>query len=267
MENHTEEMGSKAPIVISIISGIMTIVDTSVRYIKNASEIISPLGIIGILISCVSLIIYFIIEDEKTNYKIKKWIKYYFPKKDSYSIEKKTATYTYKTRTEMEYTKEHTIKSNVSRLNTFVDKFKWSKEQKVEDINIVSNNNDKISVKRVENWHQYTVNFEGIGKGQKKDISITIKDLNDPDKEALPFLSSNVVVKTKELKLIVRFEDDKLVPINAYYKIFDNYANEFPLFKVKLDYNSTEHKLEKTERMPIYGYRYVITWDFQEDGN
>lgn len=162
--------------------------------------------------------------------------------------------------------KKHEIVSNVTNLMHFCDKFKWSKEQKVEEIDIKSNNLDhQVSIKRVENWHQYTITFDELGKGQKELISITINNLHDPNKEALPFLSSNIICKTKKLRLVVFFKDNSLKPINIKYKVYDNYACDFPLFQKELGYDETEQKIEIIENMPIYGYKYEITWKFKND--
>ena len=107
--------------------------------------------------------------------------------------------------------------------------------------------------------------FNEIGKGQKQLISVTIQNLHDPDKESILFLSSNIVQKTKKLRLVVRFKDNNLRPMNIKYKIFDNYACEFPLIQKDIQYDSSEQQIEVVEDKPIYGYRYVISWDFEND--
>lgn len=247
-------------------SAIITIVDCIIRTIKAAKFTLSPISIIGFSIFLLTVILYFILKDDVVYYNIKKMFCYYMRNRDSYTVENKECLYTYKSRTEMEYTKKHDIVSNVNNLKHFCDKFKWSKEQKVEDIEIKSSNpNHKVTVKRVENWHQYTVEFDELGKKQRHSIDITISNLHDPQKEAIPFLSSNIICKTKKLRLVVFFKDENLKPINIKYKIYDNYACDFPLFQKDLSYNVAEQKVEIVEEKPIYGYRYEITWNFEND--
>lgn len=257
---------SKLFAYIGFLSAIVTIGDCVIRTIKATKFTLSPISKIGFVIFILTIILYFVIKDDIANYNLKKIVYYYLRNRDSYSVENKECLYTYKSRTEMEYTKKHDIVSNVNDLKSFCDKFKWSKEQKVEDINIKSNNpNHTVAVKRVENWHQYTVGFEELGKKQRQSIDITISNLHDPQKEAIPFLSSNIICKTKRLRLVVFFKDENLKPINIKYKIYDNYASDFPLFQKDLLYNITEQKIEIVEEKPIYGYRYEITWNFEND--
>lgn len=261
-----ERSGQVVCRIIGILSGIITILDFSIKTIKNGTIYISRTVIIAFTVTVISMILYYLMKDVEIYYFIGKNLSYYTRKKDSYFVVSKECIYTYKSRTEMEYIKRHAIISNVNDLKTFCDKFKWSKEQKLEDINIVSDNNDHIvTVKRIENWHQYTVQFGELGKGQGENICIKLENLHDPEKESMTFLSSNVVCKTKLLKLAVFFKDDKLKPINIKYKIFDNYACEFPLIQRKVEYNSIEHKIEIEEDKPRYGYRYELSWDFEND--
>lgn len=251
---------------IGFLSALVTVGDFIFRIIVNKKVTLSPITISGIIITCIVFILYNILKDPKVYYLIKKVIQYYLRKNDSYFVENKECIYTFISRTEMEYTKKHTIVSNVSNLMHFCDKFKWSKEQKVEDIHIVSNiNGQSVKVRRVENWHQYIVEFNELGKGQRQEISITITNLCDPNKESILFLSSNIVCRTKKLRLVVCFKDSQLKPINIKYKIFDNYACDFPLFQNNLVFDTVEHKIEVIEKFPIYGYKYEISWDFEND--
>lgn len=257
---------SKLYTYVGFVSALITIIDCTVRTLKSSKLTVSPISIIGLTILVVTIIVYFFSKDVIVLYNIKKRLCYFIRNKDSYWVENKECIYVYITRTELEHTKKHDIISNVSNLKCFCDKFKWSKEQKVEEIDIKSNNpNHQVSVKRIENWHQYTVNFDELGKGQKESISITISNLHDPNKEALPFLSSNIICRTKRLRLVVSFKDASLHPIDIKFKIFDNYASDFPLFQKELNYDKTEQKVEIIEKMPIYGYRYEITWKFEND--
>ncbi len=257
---------SKIIAFVGFVSGLITIGDCIFRTVKCSEFTLSPISVIGLVISIIAIIVYVILKEEEAYYNIKKYICYFMRNRDSYIVENKECIYIYKSRTEMEHTKKHDIISKVNNLKHFCDKFKWSKEQRVEEIDIKSNNpRHKVSVRRVENWHQYTVEFDELGKNQKQHISITISNLRDPDKEAVPFLSSNIICKTKRLKLVVFFKDETLKPINIKYKIFDNYASDFPLFQEDLKYNFMEQKIEKIEKKPIYGYRYQITWDFEND--
>lgn len=257
---------SKVFVYVGFVSGLVTIADCIINTINATYFTFSLISIVGLVVCFLAILIHLVLKDDVILYNLKKNLSYYTRNTDSYMVESKECVYTYKSRTEMEYTKNHDIISNVNNLKHFCDKFKWSKEQNVNEIDIQSNyTGHKIfPIKRIENWHQYTVEFAELGKGQKESISITIRNLHDPKKEAVPFLSSNVTCKTNKLRLVVIFKDDNLKPINIKYKIFDNYASDFPLFQEDLSYNQAEQKIERIEQKPIYGYRYEISWDFDE---
>ena len=194
--------------------------------------------------------------------------------KKNYTVLSKECIYTYISRTELKYKKIHTIQSNTGNVTSFSDKFKWSVEQKLDDIKIscLSCGTNMI-LKREENWHCYTINFPAIVKGNKKTLPIEIVDLKDPDKRALPFLSSNIIDKTKKLVLKVVFSSD-VDPQNFKYKIFDNYSSNCPIYcedkdssiplkKRHMHYDQETHTLSVTEFYPIEGYKYLLSWDFK----
>ncbi len=251
---------------LSAVSAVISIGDFAVRTIKNSSVTLSWISISAISLSIIFIVFFIVLKDKRTVYNIVKWFKYYFRGGESYYILEKECIYTFLSRTEMQHTKKHVIVSKVNNLDRFCDKFKWSKDQKVSDIIIRSNvPQHKVNVQRIENWHQYTVEFNGIGKGQKQVISITIDGLHDPKKESLLFLSSNIVCRTKILKLVVELKDSTLTPENIMYKVYDNYACEFPVIQESLEFNVIDRTISKTEFRPIYGYRYVISWNFVGD--
>ncbi|MCM1295600.1 MAG: hypothetical protein NC311_08655 [Muribaculaceae bacterium] len=261
-----ETKDNKVFLYLGLIDAIIGISDFVIKAIKNSQIVISPLTKICILVLLICIMLYFVINNVTLGYTVRKYLSYWLRRQDSYTVLNKECIYTYLSKDKIEYTKKHEIISNVNNLQHFSDKFKWSKNQSVSEINIVDDNpNHEISVKRIENWHQYSVEFEQLGKRQEETIKVTIKDLNDPYGEAMPFLSSNVVYKTKKLRLVIHFNDPSLKPINIKYKIFDNYASDYPLIQKNLEYDDAARKIEKSENKPIYGFRYVITWDFKND--
>jgi len=218
-----------------------------------------------------SMISIVIQKNHKLQYFLKKHLFYYIRGGYSYWVKSKESIYIYKSRTLMEHKKNHTIISKTGDLNTFTDKFKWSKHQDAKDIHITCTTPHRsIDVMRDENWHCYTVIFDEIAKGKDKDINIVIDKLEDTKMEALPFLSANVTCRTESLRLLVKFEDRSLDPSNIRYQIYDNYASNNPFYEESLTKNSKKIKfdvegktIEVEEHKPIFGYRYVIKWDFR----
>jgi len=253
------------------ISAIISIFDFLYRFYISSKIKISWITITGII--CIFLSIVGIIVQRNTilKYTIKKHILYFIKSGDSYWVKNKECIYIFKSRILMEYRKNHLIVSWINNLSSFCDKFKWSKHQELKDIQIKCISPHKtIDIKREENWHCYDITFEEIVKNHEKDINIIIENLKDDNKESLLFLSSNIVNRTQNLKMIVKFEDQSLIPKNIRYQIYDNAASNFPIYEEKFDnksrrltYNIDTNIIEVEEYKPIFGYRYVIKWDFK----
>lgn len=255
---------NRVVVYCGVISALITIGDCIFQTLKKAQLTISWISYVAFSVVLLCVIINIIIKEKKLAYKIKKWIYYYSRKGEAYWIKSNESIYVFKSRTEMKHIKKASIVSNIKNLNTYCDKFKWSKE---EDLSLLKmeceDENQKITVERKENWNCYTVSFDEIGKRQEEKISVVIDNLNDPEKKSLLFLSAGVACKTKELKMIVKFEDPTLVPIDICFEVFGNYFSNFPLFKENLEYDQMDHKIMIVEKKPIYGYRYLIKWKFK----
>lgn len=257
---------------IGLISGILTIFDFIKNIIVTQSFTVSRLTIISFVITAIFILLFFLRKKAEFRYWIKKQFVYCFlHSSESIEILEKEVEYVFIDRTHMEHTKKHLIKSKVSQLSEFTDKLKWSKPQTKQELDImcsqiVSNEKDqRITTTRYENWVQYSVNFDGIGKGETKKISISLKNLTDSNMDSLSFLSSNAIFKTRRMNLKVIFKDLNLKPNNIKYKIFNNYASSYPLISKKLELKYNEDRtsyIEYIENKPIPGYRYVITWEF-----
>lgn len=259
--------------IIGFISAVISIVDFVKKSYENYSFTFSRLSIICIFIAVFSLLIFALGKSAEVRYYLKKFIVYRFShSSEPLEVVEKESIYTVKDLKHMEFTKNHKIKSKVAQLSEFCDKFKWSKPQSMSEINQMcnqvkaNNKNHKVTITRFENWIKYSVSFDGIGKGDTKDIGITIKNLCDPNEESLPFLSSSVVFKTEKMLMKVIFEDPSITPKKIEYKIYSNYASNYPLIRKELNFEHTSQDnykyIEYTENKPIPGYRYVITWEY-----
>jgi|GEM_PF-2066909 len=258
-------------VVLGAISSLISIGTFVKKIIDNHTVVFSWSYIIALVIAILFFLIFAIKRNTTFRYELKKFFVYYFTHTDeSLFIERKESIYIFKDRTHMEHIKNHVIRSKVSQLCNYSDKFKWSKPQsKAEEDKMLKNlsangTGCNISTKRNENWIEYTLNFTGIGKGETKELGITLKNLEDSNMESLLFLSGNVIYKTKEFLLKVVIEDVSLFPTNIEYKIYNNYASSFPVFTKKLDFKNegTKKCIEYIESKPIPGYRYVISWEF-----
>lgn len=257
--------------VLGALSALISIIDFLIRFFRTMSFNFTRLQIIAIIIAITCFFLYLIMKNNYYRYKLSKIIHYPFNSRDQYIVKRKECIYTYISMEEMRYEKNHTIESTTNKLSLFPDQFKWSKHQDVNDIHISCKSAHKnLTIERQENWHVYKVEFDEIPKGTKKDITIEIKDLFDPNHEALPFLSSNITTQTDDLFLQVVFEKRTLCPVNICFQIFDNYAATFPCYEERvgekcrfITYDHEKNVITVREKHPIYGHRYKIKWDFE----
>lgn len=245
--------------VVGFLSTLGGLLDTIVESINSGKFSFKIIALVGIVMGIILLFF----SNSELRYSIKKRLLFYCRISDPYWIKSKEVRYIYISRNEMAHKKKYTLISKVNQLNEITDKFKWSATTKIEDLKL-SHGDDAInhSICREENWTAYKLEFPQTGKHQERTVSFLIENLIDQNNEALPFLSTNITSKTKEVKLTVEFRDSTLVPKNIRYLIYDNYASLFPIFQKTIEYNSDDHKIEYLEKFPIYGYRYVIKWDF-----
>lgn len=258
---------------IGVVSGVAGLLDIIIRSIKDAHITFSWYAILLIVIGLLSLLLIFLLSNKNIRYFLKSRLSY-FLRHASYVVLEKECEYIYKSRTELKYKKRHCIQSKVGDLSSFSDKFKWSVEQAVDKIPITCEGSDvSLTLKRVENWHEYNVSFPGMSKGAEKDIVIILDPLLDPDKQAVPFLSSNIIHKTKKLILRVILSSE-LKPEDINYKIFDNYPGQNPIYeenlkkppqKPKLIYDHNTNTISVEEEYPIWGYKYLINWKFDDE--
>ncbi|MBE6636749.1 MAG: hypothetical protein E7618_02965 [Ruminococcaceae bacterium] len=268
-------MGNKILYWISLVSGLITIGDIAIKSIKSMSLYISNIAIIFLVITIVLIVLAIVFSHFNARYGLNSRIKYLFTRK-SFTVLEKECVYQYVNRTELKYTKTHKIKANTNDISSFSDKFKWSVEQKLDDISIRCFTCDsQMILKREENWHCYSINFDPMAKSSERKIQIQIDNLKDPDKKALPFLSSNIIHKTKKLVLKVVFSND-VTPINLKYKIFDNYSSDNPIYSEdyenkpktsRMHYDVQTRTLSISEEYPVWGYKYLLSWDFEGEEN
>lgn len=273
-KNHFQRISS----VLSTILAIIGVIDIIIRWANELQISVSWYTILLFVVALFLFVSGVLLSNKHIRYSIKSIWRYYTLLCDAdYIILEKECTYTYLSRTELKDEKRFELKSKAGvgggGLTSFTDKFKWSIEQDIEKIAIEVDSDANISVNRIENWHQYTVSFRPIPKGEKRSFKVTTNNLNDPHKRAQLFLSAGIRHKTKKLKLNVVFSKD-VEPSNITYERYDNYSALCPVYsetlnsKIKkplLNYDSETRTATVCEYFPIYNWKYVITWTFKND--
>lgn len=264
----------KAIEAIGIISGLITIIEWVKNWISG-TNLFSPLGI-GCLSTCIfCLFLLVLFYKKKTRYTIYKYVSHYFRRPNlPYYLSEKEIVYTYKSLQEMRYQKKITLIAKVDGLSSFKGKFRWSKPQELSKYKVLClSPHNKLTLGRDTTWNTYTVEFAPAPKGGKRVVDILIDDLKDPNREAVPFCSASIVEHTEMLRIKIDLEDNLQFDLDSIrFSVYNNAASTFPILE---DAYSTSGKrsiiecdregkhLSITEKFPVFGYKYQISWNFK----
>lgn len=259
---------------IGIISGLITIIE----WIKNrflGTNLFSPLGIGCLLICIFCLLLIVFIYKKKVRYTIFKYISHYLRRPDlPYYMKEKEITYTYKSLHEMSYQKKTTLVAKVDGFSSFKGKFRWSKPQELSKFKVSClSPYNKLTLGRDTTWNTYTVEFPPAPKGVERVVNILIDDLKDPNKETVPFCSASIVEHTEILRININLEGDLQFDLDSIrYLVYNNSSSTFPILEDAYS-ASNRHthiicdkegkRLSITEKYPVFGYKYQISWDFK----
>lgn len=191
-------------------------------------------------------------------------------KKDYLMLSKKSS-YEFIDRQHMKHQKTFKIKVLQKTFNEVYDKFSWSGGH---NLAISSNATPVYGINNLDSrygmqrYKIYLYNTERIVKGQVLDFSVKIDDIVDETKKSSPYLSSGVYEKTKELILEVILNANLEID-NIQYTTYLHYTDDFCYHKVEVagpsyDNNMRKNVLRWKIKNPIYGAKYVISWDFVE---
>lgn len=225
---------------------------------------------IGLFLFCTGSFIWLIVYGAKNHHKFFRWLAFQFSKKELYILEEKIGTYTFVNRTEMEFEKRFEIRSKVAALDSFTDRYMWSKDYKKQVIQPI--NNDTISREyQQEQWQFYCIHFdEPCAKNKTHNTGIRMCSLEDPKKESQLFLSTPISEPTVSVTLCVviknglKFKSGSTF-CNVYYDYNDRVANKKIPLKIE---HATEHegdgyKISHTIPYPVRGARYQLVWKFE----
>lgn len=259
---------------VGFISGLITIIDCLKNYISE-SHFLSPLGVKCLVICVICLFCLMLLRGKRIRYIIFKYFSHYFRRPNlPYYLSEKEITYTYKSLQEMMYQKKITLISKVDGFSSFKGKFRWSKPQELEKFDVLClSPHDKLTLGRDTTWNTYTVEFTPAPKGGKRVVDILIKNLKDPNGEAVPFCSASIVEHTEMLYIKINLDGDLQFDIDSIkFLVYNNAASTFPILE-EVYSPSTKHSIiecdreEKhlciKEKYPIFGYKYQVSWDFK----
>lgn len=190
-------------------------------------------------------------------------------------MREKEITYTYKSLHEMSYQKKTTLVAKVDGFSSFRGKFRWSKPQELSKFKVSClSPHSKLTLGRDTTWNTYTVEFAPAPRGVERVVDILIDDLQDLDGEAVPFCSASIVEHTEILCINIKLEGDLQFDLDSIrFLVYNNASSTFPILEDAYS-TSNKHTLIKsdregkhlsiTEKFPIFGYKYQISWEFKQ---
>lgn len=192
-----------------------------------------------------------------------RYIRYFFTSDGLYILDSKNITYQFLDRTNMIHKKTYMIRSCTNGLMSFSDRYWWTKNCKC----VVKSLYENLQVSNGWTDHGmpfYTINFDR--KYKKNEIikaGILIDSLKDKNKESKLFLSTGIYEKTKQLRMIIKF-DKSLEPIDIKLRIFKDYINGPPIAEKILEFDYKNYQICFSHKYPLLGCQYLILWKFKE---
>ena len=188
-------------------------------------------------------------------------IAYYFTRKDSdYDIEQLQCSYS--CLGNGLYTSKRIVesKSNRNDLQGLDNRYRWSAPSSMAIVEPIENGQSIKGMHQEDDWIHYTVNFGRVcKKGKTIRSGSIIKNLQDTDNKACPFLSCVIQKKTKQLTMSVEFPKDNKPEGEVIFKV-TAYGKQVGENEV-LEYNTKVDGYTKTVEYPRKGWRYVISWE------
>ena len=117
-------------------------------------------------------------------------------------------------------------------------------------------------------WNYFNIELKKTYfKNEKINTGIRIENLHDPNRICKPFLLVSIEEKTKYLNLVVKIPKE-LCPKNAKFLIFSTFNNcrtpNNGENGEELHYNNTIQGYSVKINYPRKGWKYAITWEFNE---
>lgn len=140
----------------------------------------------------------------------------------------------------------------------FTDRYRWTSTGKCV-VKSLTPSCTVVNARKDEFWEYFDVAFpHPLRSGQTQDFTIEW-DLFDEKKEAVPFLSTSIDLRTERLKMEVILPHS-LAPKKAYANIFDNYLKTLPQETEELHWNPATETITFEVQNPKKFYKYLINW-------
>lgn len=211
---------------------------------------------------------------KKHKIKVLAYLRNWFAPKLQYKIKNKKCIYTYSTRYQMKYESHLEIAPLTNGVKNIYVKSYWTGETQdnIPELKLIKNEGfvkgriEKIGSEFGYHKHEISLNnHRNKAQGPFK-IGICYPKLNDINKKSYSHLSSTITVETEKLEMKVVLPK-KYHPDNIRQIVFLHASDDFhwiceeniiPMFK------NNKWIICWPIDNPLYGSRYVISWDFND---
>lgn len=255
------EKTDKCISIVASVLAIFTAIPTVITIVKQEYMYALAWGVVlclAILVAIIFVIKSFVFKHDSLFYRKLIFI---FTRKGKYILNKRETFYEYVDREHMNHSKTFEVYTLVDGVDIFTDRYVFSGETRCK-VN-PSIPNQKI----VDEFKDLGTDFYSIKAphpSPKKSVvkfGMKMDPIEDLGRKAKPFLSTGIYEATKFLKMQVKFGAN-LIPNEAKLYIYKNYIDRQPVKQEDLTFNADAKTLTYELKYPIYGYKYVICWNF-----
>lgn len=247
-------------LILNSIASIVTVISAVVLWVKgNKIGVGVTLAFFGILV------LIFVVTILKMQHRslIYRFIIYIFTGKHDHYLKSRSLYYEYSDRSHMEHSKDFEVVSKSDTFEMFTDRYVFSGESNC-SLHPLYSGQKIIWECKDHGWNFYSIRLDSpVSKGKIK-MGMKMNTIHDPNHTAKLFLSTGIYEATERLKMEVKFGEG-LTPVNAKLRIYRDYVDRAPIEERNLDFDPDKRTISYEEMYPVYHYKYLIAWTFDDD--
>lgn len=261
--------------IVSLISGLLTIMPVLFTiyqiFVENSLVEIFLSGFVAVVLFILTVFIVRLLKDKEKYLMFISWFMDLTSADSGYRVSRTLGEYEYLSRNEMSVRREYLIKITNGTFTGIPIQYKWTGAN---DVPAIAVETGQILEPRDNDYRDgqqhYFLKFSQNKSYVKGDdvpcMKYAIENMYDSEGKALPYLSTSIPNPTDELTLRVIFARG-LFPRNIRKLTYLHYTDvsHFSSEVLKLQRSADDKDfVEWHISHPVYGGKYVISWDFEE---
>lgn len=186
--------------------------------------------------------------------------------KKMYRLKKRVLYYEYKSRETLYHAKGFSLIPKTENLGGFKDRFIYSGNSNP-TLKKLFPGQEINRLERDHGWDFYQITLKNKPtRGKIVNVGMEMDDINDPEHSAKPFLSTGIYEPTQELTMCVKFDKETIKMVkDVYFLTFNSYIDVNPIDYERLQIDYVNSCVVKRLSYPIYHYKYMIKWRFDDE--